>query len=150
MLTKTDVLTTRYIIKPSGSLESRLAQCQSELGELLAQTALWTKSEGQRTIWKAEDRKAQIKLLFLALLKRDYTGNPIFHLLLGDFPLAERTFDEFWSMEQVDCEEVVDDIVQELEPQFVDQFEETGRPLVDAWVSDLREKMTTLLAGSKT
>lgn len=143
MVTKTDVLTTHYIIRPNEFLQSKVAQCPSELGELVTQTALWTKSEGQRTIWKAEDRLAQVKLLFLASLKKDYLDNPDLLRLVGHLPLSVRTFDEFWSIEQVADEEVVDHILQELEPSLVEQLEETGRPLVDAWISDFRERITS-------
>jgi hypothetical protein len=94
MTDRMGVLRISYIIKPSHSLREAVGRSPSELGELLLQTVLWNKDEGHRTIWKEDDGKAQVKLVFLASLKGDFADNPELCRLLGDFPLSLETFDK--------------------------------------------------------
>lgn len=132
------VMVTRFFVRPSERLQSRIAQFPSQLGHALGQCVLWSKVEGQRTTWTDEDGKCQIKLTFLASLKNDYCQDPAFEILFGSFPLNVLTFDEFWTIEQVVSEEALESAEQELEGWVIDQLQKTGRPLVDAWISQLQ------------
>jgi hypothetical protein len=149
MLAKMDVIMTRFVIRPNGTLKANLERCECELGELLLQTTLWTKTEGQRTVWSPEDRMAQVKLLFLASLKNEYSSNPNFVRVLGDLPLRVSRFDELWTIEEIEDEEVLEDVEKEIQPSVLEHLEETGRPAVDAWISDLRAKTSAIARGSE-
>jgi hypothetical protein len=139
MVEKMDTITTRFVIRPSESLKTATAEWQSDLKELLLQTSLWTKTEGQRTTWKMEDTLAQVKLLFLGSLK-DYTNITDFENLVGVLSLSVRTFDRWWTIEEIDDEELVEEVEKVLEPSVAEHLEDTGRPAVDEWISDLRAK----------
>jgi hypothetical protein len=139
MEAKMDIFTTRFIVKASDSLKSKTAAWQSDLKELLVQTSVWIKAEGHRTTWKTEDREAQVKLLFLASLKQ-YSNIADFESLVGALTLSVRTFDKWWSIEKVDDEEIVEQVEKDLEPSVVEQLEQTGRPVVDTWICNLRDR----------
>lgn len=135
---KMDTLTTRFVIRPSVSLKSKIAHWQSELKELLVLTSVWNKTEGHRTTWKPQDRITQVKLLFLASLKQ-YSNICEFETLVGGLPLNERAFDMWWTIEQIDDEENVETVEAELTPSIIEQLEQTGSPVVDSWICSLRK-----------
>ena len=48
---KMGLSTTRYVIKPTDAFAAVLGQSRSDLGQLLAEPVLWTKTQGHRDAW---------------------------------------------------------------------------------------------------
>jgi hypothetical protein len=141
MLTKMDVLTTRFVIRPTECLKAAVKQMSPDLGELLVETSLWTKREGQRTMWRDEDRIAQIKLLFVASVK-SYSSFVEFEQLVGELTPSVDAFDRFWTIEKIDDEMTVKEAEEDLSPSLASQCKRTGRPLVDEWLADMGTRQT--------
>jgi hypothetical protein len=129
-----------YLIRASADLEDRLGRDGGELASLLREPVLWQKDEPDRSPWGQRDHIAKVKLLFLANLVVEYGGITELRELLGDGSLSIAAFDRWWRLERYSLDETCDDVEQRIPPQLARSLEETGIPLVDDWLRELRRR----------
>jgi hypothetical protein len=127
------MLVNYYLLKPNDSLLNRAKASSHEWAELLTETVLWTRREGDRTTWSEEDRGVLVKLLFLASVW-ELSGLPDFREIVGSLSLDTDSFDKNWTLQQIDEVDDVDDVAKRLAGTVLNEQVHTGRPLVDEWL----------------
>jgi hypothetical protein len=132
-------ITSHYLIVPRKELTDALRQAGSDLARLLAQPSLWTKTYGHRSAWRRADCRSQVKLLFLASLKMDYGHLPEFRELVGELQVISiDIFDARWVLRDIHEIDVAEYVASELVPDVVASIQETGNPLVDRWIAEMK------------
>ena len=131
-----------YLIRPKERLARRLSASPSDMADILLETRLWSCGEGGRTVWGTEEYEAKVKLLFVANLVSEYSHDADFHQLFDDLTVSVEVFDTWWSLERYTVDETCETIESQLSPAVVNSIVEPSVPLVDKWVSYLREKVS--------
>ncbi len=142
-LEKMGVHDETYVISPSQVLKLRLEKYDSALAETLRLSAMWIiEGVGDRSPWSEVDREIQIKLLFLALLKTYYVDSLDFADIVGELFITVEAFDTHWTIAKVYDGELVSEAEEELSPEVVNDIQDTGNPLVDEWIAQLKTRPT--------
>lgn len=135
---KMGLRSTCYVIMPTQTFAEALRQSRSDLGQLLAMPALWTKTQGHREAWNALDCEIQVKLLFLASLKTHFANSAEFRRLIGDPTISVASFDERWVIQAISDEEQVEEVEAGLSPDVTKSIQRTGNRAVDSWIDQMQ------------
>jgi len=95
---------------------------------LFAERPLYRKPEGGISPWFAADHETFIKLLFLADQKTEWNQS-----FFVDAPISVAFFDQWWTIEKCDHIHDTQNVIDNLCPELLDAFIETGIPHVDKY-----------------
>ena len=93
---------------------------------LLAERPIFCNPERGRSIWRTKDHETFVKLLFLADKKADYE-----HPFFANAAISVEFFDQWWMIERYDGVDNVETIIDNLDPELIEQFKDSGIPHVD-------------------
>ncbi|MBC7870090.1 MAG: hypothetical protein H7Y09_04570 [Chitinophagaceae bacterium] len=134
-----------YVIKAKPQLKEWLEARNANSDDIEILTALHSWNTYSRlfiisTLTPAEDA-ARLKLLFLAFMSSlfpdDSEDSAFFTELLGTAPWTLATFDRWWTVERVDVEENLHEVVEEIEIDDLERIGQTGISGVDSWIASL-------------
>lgn len=95
---------------------------------LLDEKPIYRKPEGGISPWFSDDHEKFVKLLFLAQQKQKWR-----HPFIADAPISVAFFDQWWTIEKCDGVSNTRDVIDNLSPELLDAFTETGIPHVDEY-----------------
>jgi hypothetical protein len=131
-----------YLIEPRAVLAEHLRErVEPDLVDVLLEPRLYRCKHSDRSVWFEQNRLVQTKLLFMAA-QRGYS--PIsddegFANAFGSATINVGLFDRWYT---VRCFRIEDQL-EDLEPRLrecLDSVRETGNPVVDEWLAELRAR----------
>lgn len=131
---------TTYVIEARPELATHLASFEErDFVELLLAPVVLTRTEGATSGWRAVDHSMYVTLLFLAGL-REYVPlreDADFARWFGSTEMTLSLFHQWWSLRRLEAETVADEALPLLK-QHIGSVPDTGNPLVDARLEQLR------------
>jgi hypothetical protein len=125
----------QYLIKPNEWFLTRLNASSTDLAQVFSMNSLWSISQGHRVNQTYGDVLYFVKVLWLASLS-EYSDNPAFPNLLGDFQIRQEYFDKYWEILPVDDEQNVRDVMDALPKSLFAQLTKDNN-LLQKWSETL-------------
>ena len=130
-----------YLIEPRPELANHLRdRVEPGFADVLLEPQLYRREECSRTVWFEGQRLAQAKLLFLTSL-REYTpvaDDTGFAAVFGSRAISVGLFDRWFVIRRFQVDQELDLLTPRLR-EHLDQIEPPCIPLVDQWLTDLRD-----------
>jgi hypothetical protein len=127
-----------YLIEPLPVLIEKMRKWHDDtLAEVLLQPHFFKRTEGGNSSWLFADLEATAKLLFLASLREYLPESDEFAAIFGQACISVSIFDQWFQLRRL----LLDDDLEVLEEGLRAcsfPVEETGRPIVDWWLRDIR------------
>src|ERR1051326_5138011 len=92
------ILTRQFLVRPNGSLLTRLRDANNDFAVILRQNILWVQRLGQRSCDSMEQSLRFIKLLHICSLAADFGECEELEALTGKLAISTDFFDQNWEV----------------------------------------------------